>query len=84
MDCKYADSCNMSAKTIYLEHPERWTFYVWSELMKGNEKPTLEQKEQYLRTSTPYGKCAYKSDNNVVGGIYFGRRYIICLYAMQV
>ena len=66
MDCKYADSCNMSAKTIYLEHPERWTFYVWSELMKGNEKPTLEQKEQYLRTSTPYGKCAYKSDNNVV------------------
>lgn len=66
MDCKYADSCNMSAKTMYLEHPERWTFYVWSELMKGCEKPTLEQKEQYLRTSAPYGKCAYKSNNNVV------------------
>lgn len=66
MDCKYADTCNMSAKTIYLEHPERWTFYVWSELLGKDKEPTLEDKEAYLRTSTPYGRCAYKSDNNIV------------------
>ena len=64
VDCPLVDTCLYSAKRIYLDHPDRWAFYVWSEL-EGKENPTLEDKAEMLKTS-PYGICAFKSDNNVV------------------
>ena len=64
VDCPLVDSCLYSAKRIYLDHPDRWSFYVWDKL-EDKENGTLEEKRELLKTS-PYGVCAYKSDNNVV------------------
>lgn len=62
VDCKYVDTCNLSARRIYLDLPERWDFYVWPELHHAS----YEEKYEYLKNISPYGKCAYKCDNNVV------------------
>lgn len=64
VDCPLVEECLYSAKRIYLDHPDRWSFYVWDAL-EDKENPTLEDKAELLKTS-PYGICAYKSDNNVV------------------
>ena len=64
VDCPLVDKCLYSAKRIYIDHPDRWSFYVWDAL-EHRENPTIEDKIELLKTS-PYGVCAYKSDNNVV------------------
>lgn len=64
VDCPLVDECLYSAKGLYINHPDRWSFYVWDAL-EGIENPTIEDKINLLKTS-PYGVCAYKSDNNVV------------------
>lgn len=64
VDCPLCDECLYSAKRIYLDHPDRWSFYVWDAL-ENIENPTIEDKTELLKTN-PYGICAYKSDNNVV------------------
>lgn len=64
VDCPLVDTCLYSAKRIYLDHPDRWSFYVWDKL-EDKENATLEDKRELLKTSQ-YGVCAYKSDNNVV------------------
>lgn len=64
VDCPLVDTCLYSAKRLYLDHPDRWSWYVWDAL-EHLEHPTLEDKAELLKTSS-YGVCAYKSDNNVV------------------
>ena len=64
VDCPLVDSCLYSAKRLYLDHPDRWSWYVWDAL-EHLQNPTLEDKTELLKTSS-YGVCAYKSDNNVV------------------
>ncbi len=64
VDCPLVNECLYSAKRIYIDHPDRWSFYVWDKL-EHLENPTIEDKINLLKTS-PYGICAYKSDNNVV------------------
>ena len=64
VDCPLVEECLYSAKRIYIDHPDRWSFYVWDAL-EHIESPTIEDKIELLKTS-PYGVCAYKSDNNVV------------------
>lgn len=61
VDCKYVDTCNLSAKRIYLDLPGKWDFYVWPELHHAS----YEEKYEYLKNISPYGRCAYKCDNNV-------------------
>ena len=64
VDCPLSEECLYSAKRLYIDHPDRWSFYVWDAL-EHLENPTIEDKIELLKTS-PYGVCAYKSDNNVV------------------
>jgi predicted dehydrogenase len=64
VDCPYVDTCVYSAKRLYLDHPDRWVVYVWDKL-ENIENPTDEDRRELLRTS-PYGRCIYKSDNNIV------------------
>lgn len=64
VDCPLSDECLYSAKRLYIDHPDRWSFYVWDAL-EHLDNPTIEDKIELLKTS-PYGICAYKSDNNVV------------------
>jgi hypothetical protein len=66
VDCppEIEDNCPFSARKQYLEHPDRWSFYVWRDL-ESVDKPTFEQKAELLRHSD-YGRCAYKMDTEVV------------------
>lgn len=65
VDCPHVNSCLYSAKRIYIDHPDRWEFYVWSAL-EDMENATIEDKINLLKGDSPYGKCIYKSGNNVV------------------
>lgn len=64
VDCPIEGDCLYSARKHYLDHPKRWSFYVWSEL-ENNPNPTLDEKTELLKVS-PYGRCVWKSDNDVV------------------
>ena len=65
VDCPHVNSCLYSAKRIYIDHPDRWEFYVWSAL-EDMENATIEDKFNLLKGDSPYGKCIYKSGNDVV------------------
>jgi hypothetical protein len=64
VDCPIEKDCLYSARKHYLDHPNRWSFYVWDSL-EHVEKPTLEEKLASLKTS-PYGRCVWRTDMNVV------------------
>lgn len=65
VDCPIEEECLYSAKKHYIDHPERWSFYVWDSL-EQIENPTIEQKIESLKTDNIYGRCVYKCDNDVV------------------
>ncbi|MGN1420683.1 MAG: Gfo/Idh/MocA family oxidoreductase [Eubacterium sp.] len=65
VDCPFVDTCVYSTKRLYIDHPDRWAFYVWSEL-EDIEHPTIEDKINLMKSDSPYAKCIYKCDNDVV------------------
>ena len=65
VDCPLVDTCRYSCKRLYIDHPDRWSFYVWDKL-EGIENPTIEDKIHLLKGDSPYGRCIYKCDNDVV------------------
>lgn len=65
VDCPLVDECLYSAKRLYIDHPDRWSFYVWADL-EDRGIDDIEEKIKLLKSDSPYGVCAYKSDNNVV------------------
>jgi predicted dehydrogenase len=64
-DCPHVDTCVYSTKRLYIDHPDRWSFYVWDAL-EGIENPTIDDKIALMKTDNPYARCIYKCDNNVV------------------
>ncbi len=64
VDCPVEADCLYSARKHYIDHPDRWAFYVWDSL-EDIANPTIEDKLASLRTS-PYGRCAWKTDMDVV------------------
>ena len=65
VDCPVEAECLYSARKHYIDHPDRWSFYVWDSL-EHLEKPTLEDKAASLKGDNPYGRCVWKCDNDVV------------------
>jgi len=65
VDCPIEPTCLYSARKHYIDHPNRWTFYVWEGLEHLNT-PTIEDKIAYLKGDTLYGRCAWKCDMDVV------------------
>ncbi len=65
VDCPLVYECLYSAKRLYIDHPDRWSFYVWADL-EDRGIDDINEKIKLLKTDSPYGVCAYKSDNNVV------------------
>jgi len=65
VDCPIEADCLYSARKHYIDHPERWRFYVWAGL-EEMENPTIEDKIQSLKTDNPYGRCVWRCDNSVV------------------
>lgn len=64
-DCPIEDKCIYSAKKMYIDNPERWSFYVW-DCFEYGKKPTIEEKIQSLKTDNIHGRCVWECDNNVV------------------
>ncbi len=64
-DCPHVDTCVYSTKRLYIEHPDRWAFYVWDKL-EHIENPTIEDKIALMKSDSPYARCIYKCDNDVV------------------
>lgn len=65
VDCPIEAECFYSARKMYIESPERWSFYVWPDL-PGGGKASLEEKIEALKTTSPFGRCVWRSDNDVV------------------
>ena len=65
VDCPHVDSCVYSTKRLYIDHPDRWAFYVWDKL-EHIENPTIEDKITLMKSDSPYARCIYKCDNDVV------------------
>ena len=65
VDCAIEPECLYSARKHYIDHPQRWRYYVWQEL-EHIQEPTLEQKIKSLKNGNPYGRCVWKCDNDVV------------------
>ena len=65
VDCPIEKDCLYSARKHYLDHPERWRFYVWDQL-EEIESPTEEDRINLLKGESPYGRCVWRMDNDVV------------------
>ena len=65
LDCPLVDTCDYSAKRIYLDRPGAWDGYVWKEF--GCRRPErMETMLHSLNTDNPYGRCVFRCDNDVV------------------
>ena len=64
-DCPLVDTCVYSTKRLYIDHPDRWAFYIWDAL-EGKKNVTIEDKIALMKSDSPYARCIYKCDNNVV------------------
>jgi predicted dehydrogenase len=64
-DCPIEKDCLYSARKQHLDHPHRWSFYVWDSLEHLAE-PTLEDKQRSLETDNPYGRCVWKCGTEMV------------------
>lgn len=65
VDCPLEADCLYSARKHSIDHPDRWSFYVWDSL-ESIANPTLEQKIHSLETDNPYGRCVWKCGMEVV------------------
>lgn len=59
VDCEIEATCQYSARSHYLEYPNRWPQYVWD--FKQNEM-TAEERERLIREDSPYGRCVWDAD----------------------
>lgn len=76
VDCSIEANCLYSARKHYIDHPNRWAFYVWDVLQHGTptipapskhySQLTIEEKIASLQGDNPYGRCVWKCDNDVV------------------
>jgi len=65
VDCAIESECDYSARKHYIDHPDRWSFYVWDSL-EHLESPSIEDKIASLKGDNLYGRCVWKCDNDVV------------------
>lgn len=65
VDCKIEPDCPYSAKKHYIDHPDRWGFYVW-DCLEHLESPTIEDKIQSLKTDNIHGRCMWDCEHTVV------------------
>ena len=65
VDCPIEPDCLYSARKHYLDNPDRWKPYVWTAL-EDIPDPTPEQRLEQLKQDDRYGRCVWRSDNDVV------------------
>ena len=68
-DCKYKKTCPYDVEKLYYK-VTRYTLPLcrWGnwEKMTGDPAPTWEKVKRVLKTTSPYGRCVYKCDNDVM------------------
>ncbi len=65
VDCEIERDCIYSARENYIDHEDHHNVYVWGNV-DGSREPTLEEKIAQLRGDSPYGRCVWKCDMDVV------------------
>ncbi len=65
VDCAIEDQCLYSAKKHYIDHPDRWGFYVW-DCLEHIDKPTIEDKIESLKTNNIHGRCMWDCNHSNV------------------
>ncbi len=65
VDCPIENDCLYSARKHYLDHPERWAFYVWDAL-EHLDAPTAADREALLKGDSAYGRCVWKCGIDIV------------------
>ena len=65
VDCPIESDCLYSARKHYIDHPDRWSHYVWDKLERA-EDLTPAQKYDFLKSDSPYGRCVWRADMDVV------------------
>lgn len=65
VDCPIEPDCDYSAAKHYLDHPQRWAFYVWQPI-EHLTNPTMEDRRASLMGDSLYGRCVWRCDNDVV------------------
>lgn len=63
-DCKIERECPFSAKKQYIDKG-MWNHYVWGKHEKAGRELTVEEKEKILKEISDFGKCVWRSDNDV-------------------
>jgi predicted dehydrogenase len=75
VDCEIEADCLYSARKHYIDHPDRWAFYVWDALQQEGQTNvpkkhytdlSLDEKITWLTHDNPYGRCVWRCDNDVV------------------
>ena len=67
VDCKYINDCLYSAKKYYIDHwkeigePQNWPYDVIT-----NDRPYTEESLRKAIKESPWGRCVYACDNDVV------------------
>jgi predicted dehydrogenase len=66
-NCPLVDTCDFSAKRMYLDHPERWSSYVWPEFDYRKELNTPENRlAKLMEENNPHSRCTWKCNNDQV------------------
>lgn len=65
VDCPHVDSCQYSAKSIYVLN-DRYPWYSWDCIDKAYSEISKEEKIESLKTFNPHGACAYKTNSDIV------------------
>ncbi len=66
VDCAIEAECLYSARKHYIDHPERWRFYVWDSVEHPGGDLTLGEKIASLKEDNPFGRCVWRTDPDVV------------------
>lgn len=65
VDCKYVETCPYSCFKFYVEDRAKHGMLAWPCDIVVNQ-PTVEKLRDALSGDSPYGRCVYRCDNNVV------------------
>ncbi|MBQ7879995.1 MAG: Gfo/Idh/MocA family oxidoreductase [Clostridia bacterium] len=65
VDCPHVDTCQYSAKSIYVKN-DKFPWYSWDCIDKHYNDISREEKTESLKTFNKHGECAYKTGSDLV------------------
>ncbi len=81
VDCPIEEQCPYSAKKMYIDN-DPMPITVWADIHKDYREITTEEKIEALKTFSPFGKCVYKTDSDLIDQqimmIYFSNGSTAC------